>query len=53
MLETIQLIPRQPDEIAAGAAPYALYLGDEFYCTCDSRRQAAEEISALRGRWEE
>ena len=53
MLETIQLIQSQPDEIAAGAAPYVLYLGDEFYCTYDSCQQAAEEIAALRRRWEE
>ena len=43
MSETIQLVQGQ----CKGAAPYTLYVGDEFWCTCESRREADEEIAAL------
>lgn len=42
-----RLMRRHPDLIAAGAAPYVLYVDEAFYCTCESREQADEEIAAL------
>lgn len=46
MSETIQLIRNE----RKGAAPYTLYVGGEFWCTCESRREAEDEIAALEGR---
>ena len=42
-----ELRRRTPDAVAAGAAPYALYVDCEFYCTCESREQATEELAAI------
>ena len=48
--DTIQLVRREPRETAAGAAPYTLYVGGDFWCTCDSLGEAEEEIAELLGR---
>ncbi len=42
-----RLMRRHPHLIIAGAAPYVLYVDGEFYCTCESREEAGEEIAAL------
>ena len=44
---TFRLMRRTPDYVLAGAALYALYVDDDFYCSCDSRAQADEEIKCL------
>ena len=48
--DTIQLIRRDSREVEAGAPPYALYVCGDFWCTCDSLREAEEEIIELLGR---
>lgn len=48
--DTIQLVRRDKQEISAGAAPYALYVGGDFWCTCESLREAEDEIAKLLGR---
>lgn len=48
--DTIQLVRRDKQEIYAGAAPYALYVGGDFWCTCESLREAEGEIAELLGR---
>lgn len=48
--DTIQLVRRDKQEISAGAAPYALYVGSDFWCTCESLREAEGEIAELLGR---
>jgi len=48
--DTIQLVRRDRKEAAAGAAPYTLYVGGDFWCTCDSLREAEDEIAELLGR---
>lgn len=42
-----ELRRRSPDAVAAGAAPYALYVDYQFYCTCESRQQAFEELEGI------
>lgn len=48
--DMIQLVRRNLRETAAGAAPYALYVGGDFWCTCESLREAEGEIAELLGR---
>lgn len=48
--DTIQLVRRDQRETAAGAAPYTLYVDGDFWCTCESLREAEEEIAELLGR---
>ena len=53
MSEYISVLRRQPEDIRAGAAPYAVYMDGEFWCSCESRAEVEEEIAALlseRGR---
>lgn len=49
LTDTIQLVSRNRQEIAAGAAPYTLYVGGDFWCTCENLREAEEEIAELLG----
>ena len=42
-----ELRRRSTDAVAAGAAPYILYVNFEFYCTCENREQAFEELSCI------
>ena len=48
--DTIQLVSRNRQEIATGAAPFTLYVGGDFWCTCENLREAEEEIAELLGR---
>ena len=42
-----ELRRRTSDAVTAGAAPYALYVDGQFYCTCESRQEAMEELEAI------
>ena len=42
-----ELKRRGKDAVAAGAASYVLYVDGEFYCSCDSRAAAADEIENI------
>lgn len=42
------LMRRDRYAVLAGAAPYIIYVDNEYYCTCESRREADEEIKGLR-----
>lgn len=42
-----ELRRRTSDAVYVGAAPYALYVDGKFYCTCESRQQATDELEAI------
>lgn len=38
---------RSREAVEAGAALYVVYVDGEFYCTCESRQQASEELALI------
>lgn len=38
---------RTREAVEAGAAPYIVYVDDEFYCTCESRQEVSEELACI------
>ena len=38
---------RSRGAVEAGAAPYIVYVDGEFYCTCESRQEASEELACI------
>ena len=53
MNEYISVLRRQPEDIRAGAAPFAVYVDGELWCECEDYFSVAEKLAALlpeRGR---
>ena len=53
MSEYISVLRRQPEDIRAGAAPFAVYVDGELWCECEDYFSVAEKLAALlpeRGR---
>lgn len=53
MNEYISVLRRQPEDIRAGAAPFAVYVDGELWCECEDYFSVAEKLTALlpeRGR---
>ena len=42
-----ELRRRSNDAVTVGAAPYALYVDGKFYCTCETKQEAMEELEAI------
>lgn len=38
---------RSRGAVEAGAAPYIIYVDDDFYCTCESRREATDVLMGI------
>ena len=53
MSEYISVLRPQPEDIRAGAAPFAVYVDGELWCECEDYFSVAEKLAALlpeRGR---
>ena len=53
MNEYISVLRRQPEDIRAGAAPFAVYVDGELWCECEDYFSVTEKPAALlpkRGR---
>lgn len=47
MSEYISVLRRQPEDIRAGAAPFAVYVDGELWCECEDYFSVAEKLAAL------
>ena len=45
--EYISVLRRQPEDIRAGAAPFAVYVDGELWCECEDYFSVAEKLAAL------
>ena len=46
MSEYISVLRRQPEDIRAGAAPFAVYVDGELWCECEDYFSVAEKLAA-------
>ena len=46
MNEYISVLRRQPEDIRAGAAPFAVYVDGELWCECEDYFSVAEKLAA-------